>query len=41
MNDDFVPFELSVKLKEKGYPQRTFGEFDTKCDKMGNSRSAR
>lgn len=21
MNDDFAPFELAVKLKEKGYPQ--------------------
>ena len=21
MNDDFTPFELAVKLKEKGYPQ--------------------
>ena len=21
MNEDFVPFELAVKLKEKGYPQ--------------------
>ena len=21
MNDDFVPFKLAVKLKEKGYPQ--------------------
>ena len=28
MNNDFVPFELAVKLKEKGYPQRTFGEYD-------------
>lgn len=28
MNEDFVPFELAVKLKEKGYPQRTFGEYD-------------
>lgn len=28
MNDDFAPFELAVKLKEKGYPQRTFGEYD-------------
>ena len=28
MNEDFVPFELAVKLKEKGFPQRTFGEYD-------------
>lgn len=28
MNDDFAPFELAVKLKEKEYPQRTFGEYD-------------
>lgn len=28
MNEDFIPFELAVKLKEKGYPQRTFGEYD-------------
>lgn len=28
MNGDFAPFELAVKLKEKGYPQRTFGEYD-------------
>ena len=28
MNYDFAPFELAVKLKEKGYPQRTFGEYD-------------
>lgn len=28
MNNEFVPFELAVKLKEKGYPQRTFGDTD-------------
>ena len=28
MNNDFVPFELAVKLKEKGSPPRTFGEYD-------------
>lgn len=28
MNEDFVPYELAVKLKEKGYPQRCIGEFD-------------
>ena len=28
MNEDFVTYELAVKLKEKGYPQRTFGEYD-------------
>lgn len=28
MNEDFMPFGLAVKLKEKGYPQRTFGEYD-------------
>lgn len=28
MNDDFAPFELAVKLKKKGFPQRTFGEYD-------------
>ena len=28
MNEDFVTFELAVKLKGKGYPQRTFGEYD-------------
>lgn len=28
MNNDFCPFELAVKLKEKGFPQRTFGEYD-------------
>lgn len=26
--EDFVTFELAKKLKEKGYPQRTFGEYD-------------
>ena len=25
---DIVPFELAKKLKEKGYPQRTFGDYD-------------
>ena len=25
---EFVTFELAKKIKEKGYPQRTFGEFD-------------
>ena len=28
MNDDFVPFELSVKLKEKGFPQDDFIGYD-------------
>lgn len=28
MNNDFAPFELAVKLKEKGYSQRAFGEYD-------------
>ena len=28
MNEDFVPFELAKKLKEKGFPQRTFGSYD-------------
>lgn len=27
MAEDFVPYELAVKLKEKGYPQRCIGEF--------------
>lgn len=26
MNEDFTPFELAVKLKEKGYPQYTTDE---------------
>lgn len=26
--EDFVTFEIAKKLKEKGYPQRTFGEYD-------------
>ena len=26
--EDFVPFEIAKKLKEKGFPQRTFGEYD-------------
>lgn len=25
---DFVNFEIAKKLKEKGFPQRTFGEYD-------------
>jgi hypothetical protein len=25
---DFVDFNLAKKLKEKGFPQRTFGEYD-------------
>lgn len=28
MNEDFVPYEVAVKLKEKGYPQRCCGEYD-------------
>ena len=28
MNEDFVPFELAKKLKEKGYPQRCGGKYD-------------
>lgn len=28
MNDDFAPFELSVKLKEKGLPQDDFIGYD-------------
>ncbi len=28
MNDDFVPFELAVKLKEKDYPQIDFLRYD-------------
>ena len=28
MNEDFVPYELAVKLKEKGYPQRCCGKYD-------------
>lgn len=28
MNEDFAPFELAKKLKEKGFPQRTFGSYD-------------
>lgn len=28
MNDDFVPFELAVKLKEKGFPQDGFLGYD-------------
>ena len=34
MNDDFVTYELAVKLKEKGYPQDVFighDEFGTIC----------
>lgn len=27
MNTDFVDFNLAKKLKEKGYPQRTFGKY--------------
>lgn len=27
MNTDFVDFDLAKKLKEKGYPQRTFGKY--------------
>lgn len=27
MNEDFVPFELAVKLKEKGYPQCVYGKY--------------
>lgn len=26
--EDFVPFELAKKLKEKGFPQRAFGSYD-------------
>lgn len=26
--DDYVDFEVAKKLKEKGYPQRTFGKYD-------------
>lgn len=28
MNEDFVPFELAIKLKEKGYPQKTAGRYN-------------
>ena len=28
MNEDIVTFELAKKLKEKGFPQRTFGSYD-------------
>lgn len=28
MNEDFVPYEVAVKLKEKGYPQRCCGEYN-------------
>lgn len=28
MKEYFVSFELAKKLKEKGYPQRTFGNYD-------------
>ena len=28
MNEDFIPFELAKKLKEKGYPQRCGGKYD-------------
>lgn len=28
MNEDYVSFELAKKLKEKGYPQKTFGRFE-------------
>lgn len=34
MNEDFVTYELAVKLKEKGYPQDVFigyDEFGTLC----------
>lgn len=34
MNEDFVPSELAVKLKEKGFPQDSFmgyDEFGTLC----------
>ena len=26
--EDFVTFEIAKKLKGKGFPQRTFGEYD-------------
>lgn len=28
MNEDFIPFELAKKLKEKGFPQRVFGTYE-------------
>ena len=28
MAEDFVPYKLAVKLKEKGYPQRCGGKYD-------------
>ena len=28
MNEVFVPFELAKKLRDKGFPQRTFGSYD-------------
>lgn len=27
MKEDFVPYELAVKLKEKGFPQKTAGKY--------------
>lgn len=27
MKEDFAPFELAVKLKEKGYPQCVYGKY--------------
>lgn len=26
--EDFVTFEIALKLKEKGYPQKTFGDYE-------------
>lgn len=28
MTEDYVPYKLAVKLKEKGYPQRCCGKYD-------------
>ena len=28
---DFVSFEIAKKLKEKGYPQKTFGNYEMQC----------
>ena len=28
MKEYFVSFEIAKKLKDKGYPQRTFGDYD-------------
>ena len=28
MNEDFVPYELAVKLQEKGYPQKDIVRYD-------------